>query len=65
MFHQMLLATQTSVLNEWLTGRENYDYPIQGQMTISGRIFLAFVLCFVVYTNKGKFVERVLFDTDL
>ena len=48
MFHQMLLATQTSVLNEWLTGRENYDYyyPIQGQMTISGRIFLAFVVWF-------------------
>ena len=43
-FHQMLLATQTS--NEWLTGRENhvYYYPIQGQMTISGRIFWDFLV---------------------
>ena len=68
-FHQML---QTYVLNEWLTGRDlkgivtiNY-YPIQGQMTISGRIFWAFEGSdFVVYTNKGKFIERVLLDTDL
>ena len=44
----MLLAKQTSVLNEWLTGRENHDYnyPIQGQMTISGKIFWAFVVWF-------------------
>ena len=58
---------QTSVLNEWLTGRENHDYyyPIQGQMTISGRIFWAFVVWFCGLYLYRKICRKVLLDTDL
>ena len=44
-----------------LNRKYDYNCQVQGQMAISG------LSCydFVIYTNKGIFVERIMFDNDL